>query len=87
MKHANPQLVRRLQTIEGHLRKVRHMVEEGAYCMDILNQSTAVQHALQKVDELILDRHLRSCAVKQMKQGKTEQATREILTVFRRHHT
>ena len=77
-------LVKRLKTIEGHAAKVRKMVEEDAYCIDIINQSTAVQQALRKVDFLILDRHLRSCAVKHMKAGRADLATKEILSVFKR---
>lgn len=78
-------LIRRLQTAEGHVRTVRTMVEDDAYCIDIINQSKAVQHALQKVDELILEHHLKTCAVDHMRKGRTEAATREILSVFKRH--
>ncbi len=82
--HDTKHLLRRLQIIQGHLAKVQNMVKDDAYCIDILNQSKAVQQALRKVDELVLDRHLRSCAVQYMKQGKTDLATKEILSVFRR---
>lgn len=73
--------VRRLKIIEGHLKKVRRMVEENAYCVDILQQSLAVQNALRKVEDMILGGHLRTCvieAVGQKKKSKIE----EILALF-----
>jgi DNA-binding FrmR family transcriptional regulator len=85
MRHIHEQEINsRLKTILGHVKKVQAMAEDNAYCIDILNQSKAIQQALRKVDELLLDRHLRSCAIKHMKQGKTDLATKEILSVFKR---
>lgn len=84
MNHTNKELLRRLHIVQGHLKKVAAMVEDDAYCIDVLNQSKAVQQALRKVDELVLDRHLRSCAVKHMRQGKTDTAVNEIMSVFKR---
>lgn len=85
MRHLHEQQINsRLKSVLGHVKKVQAMAEEGAYCIDILNQSKAIQQALRKVDELLLDRHLRSCAIKHMKQGKTDKAMDEILSVFKR---
>ena len=85
MRHIHEQEINnRLKSVLGHVKKVQTMAEEGAYCIDILNQSKAIQQALRKVDELVLDRHLRSCAVKHMKQGKTDTAVNEIMSVFKR---
>lgn len=75
--------IRRLQIIEGHLKKVRKMVEEEAYCMDILQQSLAVQNALKKVDELILDKHLHTCMIEAMGKKKKEKIE-EILELFKK---
>ena len=55
-------ILRRLKSIEGHVRGVSRMVEEDQYCIDIVNQIGAVQRALSKVNELVLDRHLHTCA-------------------------
>lgn len=84
MNHTNKELLRRLHIVHGHMKKVIAMIGDDAYCIDILNQSKAIQQALRKVDELLLDRHLRSCAVKHMKEGKTDTAVNEIMSVFRR---
>lgn len=62
------------------------MVEDDQYCVDTLNQSLAVQRALQKVDGLILDSHLHSCVQDALKgQGKkSDQAIDELLGLFER---
>ncbi len=55
------QIVNRLKSIEGHVRGVEKMVNDHAYCIDIVNQINAIQAALHKVNALILDRHLHTC--------------------------
>jgi len=77
--------LRRLNILTGHLGKVKKMISDEAYCIDILQQSSAVQSALKQVDALILDNHLNSCMVKKMakKTGKKE-AIDELLEIFRR---
>lgn len=78
------EIKRRAKIIEGHCKKVVQMVEDGAYCIDILNQSAAVQSAMKKMDELLLENHLNSCVVSQIKAGKSKEATKEVLEVFKR---
>lgn len=55
-------LVKRLHYAEGHLRAVANMVENDAYCMDIINQNHAVIEALKKINGLILEGYLGECA-------------------------
>lgn len=57
----NKELLDRLSRIEGHLRKVKAMVEKDDYCIDIITQSLAVQNALRAIDEIILKKHLKTC--------------------------
>ena len=60
-------------------------VEEGAYCIDVLNQLVAVQRALQKTGERVLERHLRSCATTAIRGDRAEDRERvieEIIDVF-----
>ena len=52
--------IRRLKTIEGHLRGVIRMVEEDTYCIDVIRQIQAVESALNKVSTKILEDHLNS---------------------------
>jgi DNA-binding FrmR family transcriptional regulator len=78
-------IVRRLKSVEGHVRGVQRMVEEGAYCIDVVNQITAVQRALKKVSGLVLDQHLHSCVTDAMRGPDTaarEQVLGELLEVF-----
>ena len=57
----NEKTLRRLKTIEGHLRGITRMVEEDAYCIDVIRQIQAVEAALNKVSAQILENHLNSC--------------------------
>ena len=56
-------LQRRLKSISGHIRGVEKMVEEDAYCIDVIGQIQAIQAALNKVNVQILDDHLHSCVI------------------------
>lgn len=60
------------------------MIEGDAYCPDIITQSTAVQSALRKIDEVLLDGHLRSCVTKAIKSGGGEKEIKELLEAFKK---
>lgn len=84
-KNTKKETLRRLRIIEGHLKKVIKMVEGDKYCIDVLQQSLAVQNALKEVDSLILDSHLHSCVVRAFeKKSKKEKAIKELLDVLRK---
>ena len=77
--------LRRLKTIEGHLRGVIRMVEEDAYCIDVIRQIQAVEGALNKVSTRILENHLNSCvitAVQGQDQSERARVLKEITEVF-----
>lgn len=71
-------IVRRLKSVEGHVRGIERMVDEGAYCVDVVNQIVAVQRALRKVSGLVLDRHLHSCVTHAI-QGSDDEAKERVL--------
>jgi CsoR family transcriptional regulator, copper-sensing transcriptional repressor len=78
-------IVRRLKSVEGHVRGVQRMVEEGEYCIDIVNQIVAIQRALKKVSGLVLDQHLHSCVTDAMRgtdSAARERVLGELLDVF-----
>jgi DNA-binding FrmR family transcriptional regulator len=78
-------IVRRLKSVEGHVRGVGRMVEEGVYCVDVVNQILAIQRALKKVSGLVLDRHLHSCvthAIQGTDTAAKERVLAELLEVF-----
>jgi DNA-binding FrmR family transcriptional regulator len=77
--------IRRLKTIEGHLRGVIRMVEEDAYCIDVIRQIQAVDAALNKVNAQILENHLNSCVITAIKGNNArerEKVLKEIAEVF-----
>jgi DNA-binding FrmR family transcriptional regulator len=83
MKHENA--LRRLKNIEGHIRGIERMVEDEAYCIDVIRQIQAVQAALGKVSTIILDEHLNSClitAVRGEDPDDREKVLKEITDVF-----
>ena len=75
--------IRRLQILEGQIRGLQKMVEEGKYCIDILHQSLAAKEALSGVEDLILENHLATHATEQMRKGKSEKAVKEILSIYK----
>ena len=75
--------VRRLKILEGQIRGLQTMVEKDKYCIDILRQSSAAKQAISGVEDMILENHLATHGAEQMKHGKTKQAIREILTVYK----
>jgi len=79
-------IIHRLKITHGHIEKVIKMVEEDAYCIDVINQSQAIQSALKKVDEIILENHLKSCVIDPAKKGKIDEnkLIKEIKAVFRK---
>lgn len=75
----------RLKTVEGHIRGIQRMLDEDAYCIDIIRQIQAVQSALNKVSSLILENHLHSClitAVRGENEDERERVLKEIADVF-----
>ena len=78
-------LMNRLKSVEGHVRGVERMVEQGDYCIDIIRQIQAVQRALDKVNSLILEHHLETCvttAIQGNDPAERERVIREITQIF-----
>nr|WP_290667152.1 metal-sensitive transcriptional regulator [Ardenticatena sp.] len=57
------EILARLRSIEGHVRGIARMVENDAYCIDIIQQTQAIKRALDKVNQLILNDHLNHCVI------------------------
>jgi len=77
----------RLSRIEGQVRGVRRMVEEGAYCIDIITQVQAAQSALGAVGRKILQKHLDTCvteALESKSKADVEQKIKELMLVMKR---
>ena len=78
-------IVNRLHYAGGHLKAVCKMIEEDAYCMDIINQNHAVIEALKKINQLVLEGHLGVCAYDAMNSknsGKRKKAVAELVNLY-----
>lgn len=85
MESKSSDIVRRLKSVEGHVRGVQRMVEDGEYCIDIVNQITGIQRALKRVSGLLLDHHLHACVTDAMRgpdAAARERVLGELLEVF-----
>ncbi len=81
----NQDTLRRLKTVEGHIRGVQRMVEEDSYCIDTIRQIQAIQSALNKISINILDNHLNSCLISAVRGDDPQEQDRvikEIIDVF-----
>lgn len=81
----NPDVTKRLKTIEGHLKGVERMVDDGAYCIDVIRQIQAINSALNKVSAMILENHLNTClitAVRGEDPAERERVLGEIAEIF-----
>lgn len=83
MQSENQKLVRRLKLIEGQTRGIQKMLQENAYCIDVITQTSAVKQALSNVEDILLKDHLGHCVVNQVKGGQTKKAVDEILKVYK----
>lgn len=77
-------LLHRLKIARGHLDKVIRMIQSDTYCIDVLNQSKAVENALRQVDGLLLENHLKTCVIDLVKQDKAKSGIEEIMRIFRK---
>ena len=77
----------RLRRIEGQVQGLQRMLDNDAYCVDILLQISAVQGALEQVQKLLLGRHIESCVADALKSGTRGDRQRkidELVDVFAR---
>jgi len=65
-------LINRLNRIEGQIRGIKSMVENNAYCTDILVQSAAVNAAVNAFNKVLISNHIKGCVVRDIKQEKYE---------------
>jgi len=83
MNTSKQKLVRRLKIIEGQVRGLQTMIENDTYCIDVITQTSAVKQALTVIEDVMMENHLSTCAIAQIKGGKETKAIEEILKVYR----
>ena len=79
------QIVNRLRSVAGHVQGIERMVESDTYCIDIIKQILAVQSALTKVSNLVLENHLHTCvttAIRGQDPAEQQRVIDEIVGVF-----
>lgn len=78
-------ILARLRSAEGHVRGVAEMVERDQYCIDVIRQTRAIQAALDRVNGLLLERHLNHCvsrAIRAQDARERERVVGELVEVF-----
>jgi DNA-binding FrmR family transcriptional regulator len=75
--------LRRLKIIEGQVRGLQEMVDKEKYCIDVITQTSAVRKALSGVEDLILENHLSTHVIHQIKHGDEVKPVKEILKIYK----
>ncbi|MEK7180237.1 MAG: metal-sensitive transcriptional regulator [Patescibacteria group bacterium] len=83
MDSTKSKLAHRLKIIGGQVRGLQEMIEKDAYCIDVITQTSAVKQALSGIEDALMESHLGTCVVHQIKKGKENTAIGEILKVYR----
>jgi len=76
-------MIRRMKRIEGQIRGIARMIDEDVYCDDILHQFMSVESAIHGVKTTLLDAHLKSCVVEQIRDGELG-VVDELMTTIRK---
>lgn len=76
-------VVNRLRSARGHLDAVLRMVDEDAYCPDVMKQLSAVQGQVERASRLVLRNHLETCVAAAMAAGRTEEIVDELMEALR----
>lgn len=82
MDKTNKKIIQRLKIIEGQIRGLQEMIAKEEYCIDIITQTSAVKNALSGVEDVLMESHLGTCVIHQIKKGKEKTAIDEILKVY-----
>lgn len=82
-KDVKRRVLRRLKIVEGQVKALQRMTDEERYCVDIITQTSAVRQALSSIEDAMLENHLSTHVVEQMKSGKHKRAIEEILSIYK----
>ena len=74
---------KRINIIKGQLDGLQKMIDEDVYCIDLLNQSLAIQNSLRSLDSVLFERHLETHVAEQFK-NEEEKAVTELVKLFKR---
>lgn len=82
-QHDHKKLIQRLSIIEGQVRGLKELIASGSYCIDVITQTSAVKQALANVEDILLENHLSTCVISQIKKGNEKKAIEEIIKVYK----
>ncbi len=80
-------LIRRLSRIEGQVRGVSRMIDEDRYCIEVLQQVQAIKAALERVEDVVLRDHTRTCVQAAIESGDADEQCEkfnELVELFAR---
>lgn len=80
--HEKNDIKKRLRKTGGQINGIEKMVDEGRYCVDILQQISAARAALNKVALMILESHTKSCVVTAIQENRTEDTVEELIGII-----
>lgn len=76
-------LIKRLNRAIGQLNGVKNMIEDNRYCGDVLVQLSAAESAVRRISEMLLQDHLETCVVEEIRKGNDD-VVEEVMTLIRR---
>ena len=79
-----PSLLARMRKIEGQAKGIQRMIEEGRYCIDIVQQLTALSAAIDEVSLLILQSHIEGCVTDAIREQRSEGHIKELMETLRK---
>ncbi len=78
----NKKLINRLKRIEGQIKGIEKMIEEGKYCGDILTQITAARSALNSVGGIVLEDYTKECIKRRMEEKDPEKSIDDLIDII-----
>ncbi len=79
-----PAILARMKKVEGQARGIQHMIEEDRYCIDIVQQLTALSSAIDEVSLIIMENHIEGCVTDAIREQHGEEHIRELMETLRK---
>jgi CsoR family transcriptional regulator, copper-sensing transcriptional repressor len=76
-------LAKRLSKVRGQIEGISKMIDRDEHCLDLIHQCRAVKGAISRIEEMILEAHLKTCLVDAVQNGNALRAIDEVLDIYR----
>jgi DNA-binding FrmR family transcriptional regulator len=77
-------LIARMKKVEGQARGIQRMIDEGRYCIDIVQQLTALSSAVDEVSLIILENHIEGCVTDAIRERQGDSQIKELMQTIRK---